>query len=576
MKNLTIKVKLIIGFSILLFGVGILGIYASYSASKMHDKTVEITSNWMKATEILNNMQDDANTARRSELMRHSSTNKSRFAELDNKNAEERENVQSGIDAYKALINSFVDDKANKKEVEMQAINEIEEKWQAYVSASDSFLNAIRSENKAEAEKILTGASQKTFIQLTKKITETVAYNQEGSDRAVAEAEAVYVEIATTSIIILVIAFLLGSAVAYILIRDIKVSIAELARVSNAVAIGDLTVKVDMKNQDELGQLGTEYNLMIDNLKVLVNQIQNTAQQVAAASEELTASADESALVTEQVAKSITDVSEASNLQMVSVNGATKVIEQIATGVEQTSATIKNALKETKNTVSTAKSGNETICMTVNQMKSIEATVFKSATVVAKLGERSKEIGNIVDTISNIAGQTNLLALNAAIEAARAGEQGKGFAVVAEEVRKLAEQSQEAAKRIEMLIREIQTETESAVVAMQSGTEEVKKGTIVANQAGESFVDILQMVERVERQSVEIATTMEKLSKRTEDVVSSVQNIDCSTKSIASESQTVSAATEEQSAAMEEIAAGSRSLSNLAEDLQTAANKFRI
>ena len=138
----------------------------------------------------------------------------------------------------------------------------------------------------------------------------------------------------------------------------------------------------------------------------------------------------------------------------------------MSAGIQQVAVNANAVSGMADKTTNAASQGDKAVDAAINQMKNIERSVSSSAQVVAKLGERSKEIGQIVDAISGIAGQTNLLALNAAIEAARAGEQGRGFAVVAEEVRKLAEQSQEAAKQIANLISEIQTETDSAVVAM--------------------------------------------------------------------------------------------------------------
>ena len=210
------------------------------------------------------------------------------------------------------------------------------------------------------------------------------------------------------------------------------------------------------------------------------------------------------------------------------------------------------------------------------QMNNIEMTVSRSAQVVTKLGENSKEIGQIVETISGIAGQTNLLALNAAIEAARAGEQGKGFAVVAEEVRKLAEQSKAAAERIANLIEGIQKDTEEAVVVMNEGTAEVKVGAEVVSAAGSAFEKILEMVNHVNRQSKEIATTMEEMANGTQHIVTSVEDIDKSCKKMSDETQTVSASTEEQSAAMQEIASASRSLAVLAQELNEESAKFKL
>ena len=196
--------------------------------------------------------------------------------------------------------------------------------------------------------------------------------------------------------------------------------------------------------------------------------------------------------------------------------------------------------------------------------------------VIARLGERSKEIGDIVETISGIAGQTNLLALNAAIEAARAGEHGKGFSVVAEEVRKLAEQSEEATQHISTLIRSIQDETEKAVVTMDQGTKEVERGRESVGSAGKAFGEIRLVVADVEESSNTVTERIQGLQQNIRNIVSSIANVTQEARKVAAESQSVSAATEEQAAGMQEIASGSRSLAMLAQNMQEAANKFTV
>lgn len=283
------------------------------------------------------------------------------------------------------------------------------------------------------------------------------------------------------------------------------------------LATGDFRDKPrKFARKDEIGELSDALAEMRGNLRIVFKRVNESAEQVAASSEELTASAEKS------------------------------------------------------------KEGGNSVEKAVNQMTKIEQTVNHSAQIVTKLGERSKEIGQIVDTISGIAGQTNLLALNAAIEAARAGEQGRGFAVVAEEVRKLAEQSQGAAKEISKLISEIQGDTDRAVIAMGEGTREVEIGTEVVTAAGHAFGEIAVLVTEVSNQVKENSAAIQQMASGSQQIVSSVQEIGVLSKNAAREAQTVSAATEEQSAPVEEIASSSQSLAKMAQDLQKAVSKFMV
>lgn len=190
------------------------------------------------------------------------------------------------------------------------------------------------------------------------------------------------------------------------------------------------------------------------------------------------------------------------------------------------------------------RTSSEQVAASSNDLTS-SAMESSQAVAVANLGERSKEIGQIIDTISGIAAQTNQLALNAAIEAARAGEQGRGFGVVAEEVRKLAEQSHGAANQITGLIGQIQQGTSKAVAAMDDGTREVSLGTEVIQAAGTSFCEIAQLVIEVSAQVETISTSMHKLDSGRQQIVSNILAIDDLSRKTASEAQTVSAATEE-------------------------------
>ncbi|NMC32707.1 MAG: HAMP domain-containing protein [Veillonellaceae bacterium] len=374
-------------------------------------------------------------------------------------------------------------------------------------------------------------------------------------------------------ILSVLVGILIGIFAARSIVRPVKTIVAYLEEVAN----GNLSERShNIATQDEIRQLADEVVKMTHNLRNLIRQINSNAEQLAASSEELTASAEQSAQASNQVAVSMTEVAAGANAQLASATDASAVVEEMSAGIEQIAANAGLVAGQSEQAREKAKDGGTAVDKAVQQMSRIEQTVNSSAAVVAKLGERSKEIGQIVDAIAGIAGQTNLLALNAAIEAARAGEQGRGFAVVAEEVRKLAEQSEEAAQRISGLIGEIQADTDMAVGAMNNGTREVKTGAEVVNAAGASFREIADLVAEVSDQIKQMSAAIEQMATGSQQIVGSVKKIDDLSKKSAEEAESVSAATEEQLASMEEISTSSRALATLAQELQTAVSKFRI
>jgi len=343
------------------------------------------------------------------------------------------------------------------------------------------------------------------------------------------------------------------------------------------VAEGDLTSSgLIINSKDEIGQLAKSFEKMTINLRKIMQQVSEATVQVAASSEQLNASAGQSAYTANQIAATITNVAQGAEQQVQAVKATTTIVKQLSAGIQHVATNANAAKGMADRTAKAAQEGDKAVDAAMNQMTSIEKAVSSSAQVVTKLGERSKEIGQIVETISGIAGQTNLLALNAAIEAARAGEQGRGFAIVAEEVRKLAELSQEAAKEIATLIAEIQLETDEAVAAMSDGTREVNVGAEVVNSAGQAFKEIVLLVNKESDQIKEISNAIKQMADGSQQIVVSVQDIDRISNGAAAQTQTVSAATEEQSVSMEEIAASSQALAKMAEELQGAIRKFTI
>ena len=390
-----------------------------------------------------------------------------------------------------------------------------------------------------------------------------------------------YAEDATHSRMILVvvniIVIILSMMIAYLVSRSISRPVREVAESASRIANGDLSIEnIGYQSSDEIGQLAESFNKMLSNLRTVIRQVSIAAEQVAASSEELTASAEQSAQAATQVATSIVEVAEGTDKQRQHINTTVMATGKMTTGIQQVAENAVQSNDISERTAIAAQSGRNAIEAAVQQMNVIDKKVGESSRAIINLGERSKEIGQIVDTISNIAGQTNLLALNAAIEAARAGEQGRGFAVVAEEVRKLAEQSQVAAKQIATLICDIQGETDKAVNVMNEGTHEVTIGIDVVNNAGKSFAEISKMISQISDQSKDIASSIQQIVNGNQEVSAYIKKVDEISKEMSAQTQTVSAATEEQSASMQEIASSSQALAYMAGELQETVAKFKL
>jgi len=379
-----------------------------------------------------------------------------------------------------------------------------------------------------------------------------------------------------TTLTVIIISLILGGIIVYGMIRSFTRPLNQLMEATQRISKGDLSQSIDIKSQDEFGKLATGFNQMSNSLRDILSEVNTAAMQLASSSDQLTASAHQTAQATDTIASSMQSMASGTDQQVRSVEESAKTVNEMAAGIQQIAASTSHVTDVAKEAKLKSEEGEKSIDDAVNQMNSIHLTVNDLALVVKGLGERSREIGDILQVITSISGQTNLLALNAAIEAARAGEHGRGFAVVADEVRKLAEQSSQAAEEISELVKHIQMEMSNAVTAMEDTTSEVKVGIQVVQTAGVSFAQIKQFVEGVTNQITEVSIASEQVAAGTHQVVRSIQLISEIAEGTATGTQEVSASSQQQLASMEEISASARSLSKMAEDLQVIVEKFKM
>ena len=369
---------------------------------------------------------------------------------------------------------------------------------------------------------------------------------------------------------------LMGGILFYIA-RSISLPIENLESVAAKVAKGDLSTKLTPTDrQDEIGSLHNSFCQMTQGLQSLIRQTAQTAEQLAASSEELTASADQSAQGAQQASAAVVKITGDTQEQGAVVNESMQAVGDITEAMEQINAGVDDVSRAVARVEKATTEGQQGLNVAVEGMQVLDESAKGVADAVTALYESSKRISEIVEMITEIAGQTNLLALNAAIEAARAGEQGRGFTVVAEEVRKLAEQSENAAQEITALITDNSKRIEETFKVMQDQKERVGAGVEQVHQASERFDRIAAVVKELSEKVSGILTSTQQIHTQNVRMESSVQRLKSVSDSVQGEAENVSAVSEEQAASMQEIAAASSTLANMAQDLQKAVSKFHI
>lgn len=373
-----------------------------------------------------------------------------------------------------------------------------------------------------------------------------------------------------------VIITLSGLIIFYLVSRRKLKQMGQITQSSLLISEGNLDIPDLPESNDEIGQLGKAFNTMASQLRSILTNIQNTSTQVSQSAMELSALTEETSATGEEMGRAMNEITQGSVAQAADIESTNQKSENLYNAIEKMNSQNQMIHTLTGQSTEAIKLGKDKVLFL---QESNEATVEASEKIsmgITKLYSSIKDISNIVTTIDAISQQTNLLALNASIEAARAGESGKGFAVVAEEVRKLAEGTNNATAEIQKMIDTIEKETETTVMAMTNSNEITMKlngaVTDTENQFNQISDSMSQIIGAVQQLDSEIAT----VTTHSEGILASIQSVSAVAEQTAASSEEVLASVEEQVGVMGTIAHSAENLNELSEALQAISKQFTV
>ena len=390
------------------------------------------------------------------------------------------------------------------------------------------------------------------------------------------EAEAVANKNLRKDLTLVLVAFIFVTVFVYMIIRSINRPLNELSKKATLISEGDLTVKVNITSQDEIGHLGQVFNKMRENLRSLIQQGLHSADDVRKAASSLTESTNLTIEATEQSSQAVQEVAQSTEQQLLGNEENAQSMSQLANNILEVANRSQEVTTLSADAIDTVNEGNIVVQNTVMQMNSINHSVTQSDETIRALSNQIEEIGSIVDVINGIANQTNLLALNAAIEAARAGEHGKGFAVVAQEVRLLAESSQQSTEKINELIKGIQQDTANSVSLMNHAKIDVQQGLQLTTETAEKFEHILLALQNIAPKVNDVTANAQEMAAAVDQTSSTANTFVQHAQTTAASAEEVAASTEEVHASIEEIGASAQALKQMADDLQHIMKKFKV
>ncbi|UOK40241.1 methyl-accepting chemotaxis protein [Pseudomonas palleroniana] len=539
LRNMRIGLRASLSFGVLAGLLVIVGMFGLGQMAKLRQSAQVIEASWMPSIE---NIHDSAALVAsiRLEALRLATTDESRIR--DNSKAlitRQRAELQTLLDHHKALLS---DDE------ERGMLKQLEDNVNTYLTLVAQIVALVDKDQQQDAIDLLNSRLAPQGLILGKSLEDMITFNQNGVETAVNASAQTYFSAQWIVGLIILCALIATLLLAWLLTRSITAPLAQALTVARSIAGGNLSQPISVSGKDEPAQLLSALATMQAQLQGTIRGISESAQQLASAAEEMSS-------VMEQSTRGL-------QAQNDEIEQAATAVTEMSTAVDEVAGNAVSSAEASKASDEDSKHGHYQISETISSIQNLVDEVLGASTKAEGLAVQAQDISKVLEVIRGIAAQTNLLALNAAIEAARAGEAGRGFAVVADEVRSLAQRTQDSTEEIEQMINGIQQGTQNTVDALNSSAEHAGQTLQRANSAGSALEKITAAISQISQRNLVIASAAEQQALVARDVDRSLVNIrDLSTQTAAGATQT---------------SAASHELSRLAVDLNGLVTRFVV
>lgn len=539
LRNMGIGLRASLSFAVLAGLLVLVGLFGLGQMAKLRESAAIIETAWMPSIE---NIHDSAANvaAIRLEALRLLTTDESAVRERSNGLiAKERAQLQERLDNHQALLSN---------DQERQLLDQLKTAAAGYMTIVDQLIQRVDQDEQMQALTLLTDKLTPQGVILGRSLDALIDFNQQGAQDAAQSAAQVYQSAQWIVGVIIAVALIATLLLAWLLTRSITTPLAQALRAARTIAAGDLSQSIHVQGKDEPAQLLGALATMQEQLQATIRGISESAQQLASAAEEMSS-------VMEQSTRGL-------QAQNDEIEQAATAVTQMSAAVDEVAGNAVSSAEASQASDEDSKHGHYQISETISSIQNLVNEVLDASGKAEGLAVQAQDISKVLEVIRGIAGQTNLLALNAAIEAARAGEAGRGFAVVADEVRSLAQRTQDSTEEIEQMITGIQQGTQDTVGALTSSAEHASQTLQRANSAGSALEKITAAISQINQRNLVIASAAEQQASVAREVDRSLVNIrDLSTQTAAGATQT---------------SAASQELSRLAVDLNGLVTRFIV